>query len=58
MNYIEKNVRMEFGAAVRVVLEGRVVARDEMGDAGYLVEHTPNGKVKRVWVAPEVVERA
>ena len=47
---------IELGAVVTVQFKGRVVAR-ELPGAGYLVEHTPNGKIKRVWVAPEIVER-
>lgn len=50
--------RIELGASVKVQVEGRVVARDEMGDAGYLVEYYGNDGKKVVWVAAEIVERA
>ncbi|QKC99215.1 hypothetical protein [Mesorhizobium sp. NZP2298] len=48
--------KIELGALVRVQLEGRVVARDEMGDNGYLVEHGPEGDVKQDWIPPEIIE--
>ena len=44
---------IKLGDKVRVAIEGRVVARDEMGDNGYLVEHDG----KQDWIPPEIVER-
>lgn len=48
---------IELGALVRVALEGRVVARDEMGDSGYLVEYRRDGEARREWLSGDIVER-
>jgi hypothetical protein len=55
MHYTGGNDRIELGARVKVQIEGKVVARDEMGDNGYLVEHGPDGK--QDWIPLEIVER-